>query len=96
MQHTDFTIRKLTIQTLIVDKGSVTILVQDSGPGIPVGQLDRVFEPFFTTKSEGLGMGLVICRSIVQAHQGEISVTNNPDGGATFRVVLPMFRQGNV
>lgn len=96
MQHTDVTIRKLTIQTLIVDKGSVTILVQDSGPGIPVGQLDRVFEPFFTTKSEGLGMGLVICRSIVQAHQGEISVTNNPDGGATFRVVLPMFRQGNV
>lgn len=94
MHAANATIRKLTIQTFILDKGSAAILVRDSGPGIPVEQLDRVFEPFFTTKSEGLGMGLVICRSIVEAHQGEISVVNNPDGGATFRVVLPTSASG--
>lgn len=88
------TIRKLTIETFMVDKGSVAILVRDSGPGVPVEQLDRVFEPFFTTKAQGLGMGLVICRSIVGAHQGEISVVNNPEGGATFRVVLPTSASG--
>ena len=94
MHTANVTIRKLTIQTFIVDKGLVAILVRDSGPGIPVEQLERVFEPFFTTKSEGLGMGLVICRSIIEAHQGEISVVNNPDGGATFRVVLPTSASG--
>jgi PAS domain S-box-containing protein len=96
MQDADNTIRQLTIQTGMAGKDRVAILVQDSGPGIPPDRLDRIFEPFFTTKPEGLGMGLAICRSIIQAHQGEISVANNPDRGVTFRVTLPVFRQGNL
>jgi signal transduction histidine kinase len=71
------------------DKGSVVILARDFGPGIPAAQLDHVFEPFYTTKPHGLGMGLAICRSIVQAHRGEISCVNNPDVGVTFRLALP-------
>jgi two-component system, LuxR family, sensor kinase FixL len=96
MQDVDITIRQLTIQTGMAGKDNVAILVQDSGPGIPPERLDRIFEPFFTTKPEGLGMGLAICRSIILAHQGEISVANNPDRGVTFRVTLPVFRQGNL
>jgi signal transduction histidine kinase len=68
----------------------VTLEVQDAGPGIPADKLETVFNPFFTTKSEGMGMGLSICRSIIKAHHGEISATNAPGGGAIFRVVLPV------
>ena len=66
--------------------------VHDSGKGISEADLDRVFEPFFTTKQEGLGMGLAISRSIVQAHQGRIWGENDPAGGAIFRVRLPTER----
>jgi signal transduction histidine kinase len=63
--------------------------VHDSGKGISEEQRPRLFEPFFTTKLEGLGMGLTISRSIVDAHGGEIRAENDPRGGATFRVRLP-------
>jgi two-component system sensor kinase FixL len=85
--------RRLTIKTCIDDKGRVAILARDSGPGIPTAQFDHIFEPFYTTKPNGLGMGLAICRSIVQTHRGEISCVNNPDDGVTFRVALPASRQ---
>jgi signal transduction histidine kinase len=64
--------------------------VRDTGPGIPAKQMDKIFEPFFTTKPEGLGMGLAICRSMVEVHGGKISVANNAEKGVTFRVVLPV------
>jgi PAS domain S-box-containing protein len=96
MDATDVTIRRLTIKTEMVDKRAVAILVRDSGPGISPERLGRLFEPFFTTKPGGLGMGLVICRSIVQAHRGEMSVTNNTSGGTTFRVVLPVYGKGKL
>jgi C4-dicarboxylate-specific signal transduction histidine kinase len=93
MQNTNMANRRLTIQTCVADKERVLILTRDSGPGIPAAQLDHIFEPFFTTKPQGLGMGLAICRSIIQAHRGEISCENNPEGGVTFRVALPASRQ---
>jgi C4-dicarboxylate-specific signal transduction histidine kinase len=67
--------------------------VEDSGPGIPPDQIDSVFKTFFTTKPSGTGMGLAICRSIVEAHGGRISAANRPEGGgAAFSVELPPAR----
>src|SRR3546814_13452170 len=63
----------------------VEIFVTDSGPGIAQEMTDQLFEPFATTKKEGLGLGLSISRTIVQAHNGHLSVRNGSDGGATFR-----------
>jgi len=93
LQAANLANRRLTIQTYVEDKERVVILARDSGPGIPAAQFDHVFEPFFTTKPQGLGMGLAICRSIIQAHRGKISCANNPDGGVTFRIALPASRQ---
>ncbi len=66
---------------------AVIVLVSDTGPGLP-GNIGRVFEPFYTTKSAGLGMGLAIARSIVEAHGGKLEAGNNEQGGATFRFTL--------
>ena len=68
---------------------AVRISLTDRGPGIQAHAIDSVFEPFVTTKQNGLGLGLAICRSIVNSHGGRIWSENNPDRGATFHVVLP-------
>ena len=68
---------------------SVEVTVSDTGHGIPADQLLRVFEPFFTSKLNGLGMGLAISRSIVEAHGGRLWAENDPAGGATFTFTLP-------
>jgi two-component system sensor kinase FixL len=68
----------------------IRVTVRDFGPGIDKEKLERIFEPFFTTKGAGLGMGLNICRSIVEAHGGHIWAENNPDRGATFVFELPV------
>jgi signal transduction histidine kinase len=67
--------------------------VEDSGKGIAESDLARVCEPFFTTKREGLGMGLSISQSIVQAHGGQIWAENSAGGGAIFRFSLPVAQQ---
>jgi PAS domain S-box-containing protein len=67
---------------------SVEVSVTDRGRGVPADALPRVFEPFFTTRVGGIGMGLAICRSIVEAHGGSIVLENDADGGATARVTL--------
>jgi len=71
------------------DNGSVEISVADSGPGLPAEVADRLFEPFVSTKPGGLGMGLSISRTIVEAHHGRIWTSPNPTGGTRFHVSLP-------
>jgi two-component system sensor kinase FixL len=83
--------RRVTVWTAAANTYA-DLSVRDSGKGISEADLDRLFEPFFTTKREGLGMGLAISRSIVEAHQGRIWGENDPAGGAIFRVRLPTER----
>jgi signal transduction histidine kinase len=64
-------------------------MVEDSGPGIDPENVDRIFHPFFTTKSQGTGMGLSICRSIIEAHNGRLSVRSASDRGSVFQISLP-------
>ena len=70
--------------------GMAEISILDSGPGIPADKLGEVFEPFFTTKDQGMGMGLSIARTIVEAHGGRIWAENRAEGGAVFRISLPL------
>jgi C4-dicarboxylate-specific signal transduction histidine kinase len=71
------------------DGAGVVMSVADSGPGIPMSNMDVIFRPFFTTKKSGLGLGLAICQSIIDAAGGRIWAENNRDRGATFRFSLP-------
>jgi signal transduction histidine kinase len=68
----------------------VVISVKDSGPGIDPQNLDKIFDPFFTTKETGTGLGLSVAHRIVTQHEGVIAVENNPTGGITFSVILPL------
>jgi C4-dicarboxylate-specific signal transduction histidine kinase len=81
--------RTISIRTSGVENFA-ELLVSDRGPGIPGHQLKEVFEPFFTSKAEGMGMGLSIARTIVEAHNGHIWATNRNHGGASFRLKLPL------
>jgi C4-dicarboxylate-specific signal transduction histidine kinase len=72
------------------DADCVLVAVRDSGPGLPEVALERVFDAFYTTKSSGLGMGLSICRSIVEAHGGRLWATANVPQGATFQFTVPV------
>ena len=72
---------------MLRDLASYTL---DQGPGLPPDKLETVFDAFFTTKASGMGMGLAISRSIVEAHGGRIWAENNPEGGATFWFSLPV------
>jgi signal transduction histidine kinase len=69
---------------------SVQITVSDQGTGIPGDRLEKVFEAFFTTKKHGLGLGLAVSRSIIEAHGGRLWAERNPERGATFCVLLPV------
>ncbi|MBS0268960.1 MAG: PAS domain-containing protein [Proteobacteria bacterium] len=81
----------VTITTDATQSDAVQILISDSGSLLPDPDLDKIFEPFFTTKSMGMGMGLPISRSIVEAHRGQLRVTSNsPECGLTFAVNLPL------
>ena len=65
------------------------VTVQDTGPGLPPESGEKLFEAFYTTKPGGLGMGLSICRSIIQAHQGQLWATANEPQGTIFQFTLP-------
>jgi C4-dicarboxylate-specific signal transduction histidine kinase len=82
-------VRELVISTEPHEAGGVLVTVRDSGPGIDPKDLDRVFEAFYTTKSSGVGMGLSICRSIINAQGGRLWAQMNPHGGAAFQFTLP-------
>ena len=81
--------RHLTIDTSARRHGAVEVAVRDKGHGIAADALDRVFDPFFTTKTGGLGMGLAISRSIVEAHGGRLSASSDGGTGTVFRFTLP-------
>jgi signal transduction histidine kinase len=82
--------REMVIRSRQDETEQVLVAVTDSGVGISVENADRVFNPFFTTKSSGMGMGLSICRSIMEAHGGRLWATANIPHGATFQFTLPV------
>ena len=88
MQNSDK--RHLTIETRLSNDDMVEINIADTGPGIPPEILERVFQPFVTTRKKGMGLGLSICKSIVEFHGGTLDIVSNGDGGTTFRVRLPL------
>jgi len=85
--------RQVVVRTRANDNGSVGIDVQDNGTGIPANTLESIFDPFTTSKPDGLGMGLSICRSIIERHGGTIAAANNPHHGATISITLPVSRE---
>jgi signal transduction histidine kinase len=90
MSTTDDDLRELLIATAADGTDALTIAVGDSGPGLPPETLARLFDAFFTTKTDGMGMGLSICRSIVDAHGGKVWATANEPRGAIFHFTLPV------
>jgi two-component system sensor kinase FixL len=80
----------LVIRTASDGPKAVEVAVEDSGTGIDETAMTRMFDPLYTTKAGGLGMGLAIARTIVEAHGGRLEATNNVPGGATFRFTLPV------
>jgi signal transduction histidine kinase len=84
-------VREVSVTTDL-SGASAEIRVSDTGPGMAVGDLKNVFDPFFTTKPQGMGIGLAIVRTIVEAHQGQISAENRLSGGALFTIRLPIAR----
>lgn len=89
MQAVTHRVRRLRVRSTLNGTSGVAISVEDSGTGIPPEHAARIFDPFFSTKPRRAGLGLAICRAIVDAHGGKISLTSGGAGGSAFRVVLP-------
>jgi len=89
MDAVDDRTRMLRVKSVVSESDGVLITVEDSGPGIDPENVDRIFHPFFTTKSQGMGMGLSICQSIIEAHDGRLSATSAADRGSVFQIALP-------
>src|SRR5579883_1840055 len=81
-------LRELGVETLHLDDDMVQISVSDSGAGLSPDVRAHLFQPFVTTKQKGMGLGLSICRTIVEAHGGKIWVDSRPQGGTIFRFTL--------
>ena len=81
--------RDLLIRTAKTKAGDVLVAVRDSGPGVDPANLERIFDAFFSTKADGLGMGLSICRAIIQAHGGRLSATRGAARGTILQFALP-------
>jgi len=82
--------RRVSVTAAFDEPNTIEITVNDSGPGIPDDQLTHIFDPFFTTKPDGMGMGLAISRTIIEAHNGHLWAENQTQGGASFRFTLPV------
>jgi signal transduction histidine kinase len=83
----------LSVKSRLNEEGLLQISVSDTGPGLPATKEEQIFEPFFTTKSQGSGMGLAICRSIIESHGGCLWAAANGDRGACFHFTLPVANQ---
>jgi signal transduction histidine kinase len=89
MSAVDPNSRLLHIKTELDESQNIIVTVQDSGPGIDPQNIKRIFDRFFTTKSQGMGMGLAICRSIIEAHDGRLWAEAGGHHGSLFRISLP-------
>jgi two-component system sensor histidine kinase DctS len=89
MAETPTAAREIRVATVAAD-GQVTVSIADRGCGIAPGVREQLFEPFFTTKAEGMGMGLNICRSILELHRGRVWADANPEGGTIFSFSVPV------
>jgi signal transduction histidine kinase len=81
--------RELAIKSHLTGNQHLMVCVSDSGVGLPSQQADQIFQAFFTTKPHGIGMGLAICRSIVESHSGRLWAADNFPRGASFHLILP-------
>jgi len=90
MENTTGRDRVLRVVTTLHDRDGIVIAVEDSGPGISPNRLDSIFEPFVTTKADGMGLGLAICRMIVERHGGKLSASSDGRSGARFQFALPV------
>ncbi|WP_246664343.1 MFS transporter [Tardiphaga sp. P9-11] len=93
MTRSPLATRELRISIYSAKLDEVNLSVRDTGSGIDVEHLAKLFNPFFTTKREGMGIGLAICKTIVEAHGGTLTGANHPQGGAVFDIVLPLLRE---
>jgi signal transduction histidine kinase len=89
MSQTREDARKIRICTAASEPNSIAVSVEDSGPGLPADDLKQIFQAFYTTKSSGLGVGLSICRSIIEAHGGRLWATPGAQRGVVFQFVQP-------
>ena len=87
--HSGHWARIVLLRTEVRSDGSVLMRVADSGPSVDPKVAERMFEPFFTTKPGGMGMGLAICKTIIEAHGGSLTAFPNTPQGMEFQVVLP-------
>jgi PAS domain S-box-containing protein len=86
---------RLRVSSRVTERGSVAVAITDNGEGIAPQDIERIFEPFVTSKSHGIGLGLAICRSIIEAHGGRLWASNNASHGATMEFELPAERTGS-
>ena len=96
MNHNGTADSEMVVSTSLANGEGVCFSVSDRGTGIAPEKLEHVFEPFVTTKTHGLGLGLSVCRTIIEAHQGRLWATNNPDKGATFHFTLPVKKEAKL
>jgi two-component system, LuxR family, sensor kinase FixL len=89
-------LRELSVSTARGEDGLAQVVVSDTGPGLAQKVVDQLFQPFVTTKEKGMGLGLSICRSIVEAHGGRLWATPNAPTGVTFQFTLPMAEDGEL
>ncbi|MGY8525625.1 ATP-binding response regulator [Paracidovorax citrulli] len=89
MRTTPRELRQMQLSSTVLEDGFVRVAVRDSGPGFGAEDLERAFEPFFTTKEDGMGMGLSICRTIMEAHSGRLRASSHAQGGAVVSFELP-------
>jgi signal transduction histidine kinase len=86
--------RILKVKSTVYDPDRVLVSVEDSGTGIDPKDIERIFDAFFTTKAQGMGMGLSICRTIIEAHGGRLWASSGIDYGSVFNVQLPAIKPG--
>ena len=80
----------LQIKTELSGRDAIALAVQDSGPGVHPERLDNIFDAFVTTKPQGMGLGLAICRTIIERHGGQLTASSDGKSGALFKLVLPI------